>query len=150
MGDTFDEVFCNVGDAKGPQPGDYIIAVYGEDDVKNVIALQDGLRLIALKNWGKSDKQLEAAQPMRPLQRPDSLCATSRDAHCVTAILCANSTHPHPSFPPGRPGRSSFPYRTCQAWVAQSHRARPRCGLRSSRRASAARPPPAQAGAAWT
>jgi hypothetical protein len=46
------------------------IAVYGEDDVKNVTALQDGLQLLALRDWGESNRPLESGPPMRPAQRP--------------------------------------------------------------------------------
>jgi hypothetical protein len=66
------------------------IAVYGEDDVKNVTALQDGLELIALRDWGASNQPLEPGPPMRPLQRPgattppelsyfEELCETLKD-----------------------------------------------------------------------
>jgi hypothetical protein len=48
------------------------IAVYGEDDVQNVTALQDGLLLLALRNWGKPDRPLESGPPMRPPHRPDT------------------------------------------------------------------------------
>jgi hypothetical protein len=45
------------------------IAVYGEEDIKNVLALQKGYKLIALKHWGASNKELAPGQPMRPIQR---------------------------------------------------------------------------------
>lgn len=46
------------------------IAVYGQDDVPKVTALQDGLHLLALADWGKPDRPLQAGSPMRPAQRP--------------------------------------------------------------------------------
>jgi hypothetical protein len=66
------------------------IAVYGPKDLPNVIALQGGLKLIALKDWGKSNKVMERGQPMRPLRRPNTatpaellffeeLCETLKD-----------------------------------------------------------------------
>jgi hypothetical protein len=48
------------------------VAVYGNDDLKNVRALQKGYKLIALNDWGKSNKELEPGQPMRPLRRPNT------------------------------------------------------------------------------
>lgn len=66
------------------------IAVYGEADLANVHALQEGFRLLALKDWGESNKELARGQPMRPLQRPgrstptellffEELCETLKD-----------------------------------------------------------------------
>ncbi|WP_346380333.1 DUF1214 domain-containing protein [Acidithiobacillus sp.] len=66
------------------------IAVYGNDDLANVYALQNGFRLIALKDWGKSNKELAPRQAMRPLRRPgtktpaellffEELCETLKD-----------------------------------------------------------------------
>jgi len=52
------------------------IAVYGEADFANVHALQEGFRLLSLKDWGKSNKELARGQPMRPLQRPGSSTPT--------------------------------------------------------------------------
>jgi hypothetical protein len=46
------------------------IAVYGEDDLVNVHALQDGLKLMPLNEWGKSNAGLEPGEPMRPIRRP--------------------------------------------------------------------------------
>jgi len=48
------------------------IGVYGNEDLANVIALQKGFQLIALKDWGKSNKELAPGQPMRPMRRPDT------------------------------------------------------------------------------
>jgi hypothetical protein len=66
------------------------IAVYGEADLANVHALQEGFRLLALKDWGKSNKELARGQPMRPLRRSgtstptellffEELCETLKD-----------------------------------------------------------------------
>ena len=66
------------------------VAVYGNDDLPNVRALQKGFKLIALKDWGVSNKELEPGQPMRPLRRPNTktpadllffeeLCETLKD-----------------------------------------------------------------------
>lgn len=66
------------------------IAVYGSDDLPNVHALQRGFKLIALQYWGASNKELEPAQPMRPLRRTgtktppellffEELCETLKD-----------------------------------------------------------------------
>jgi hypothetical protein len=66
------------------------VAVYGSDDLANVHALQKGFKLIALEDWGKSNKECEPGQPMRPLRRegtntPDELlffeelCETLKD-----------------------------------------------------------------------
>lgn len=46
------------------------IAVYGESDLNNVHVLQKGLKLIALKDWGKSNNALSPGEPMRPARRP--------------------------------------------------------------------------------
>jgi hypothetical protein len=48
------------------------VAVYGGDDLKNVRELQKGLKLIALKDWGKSDEAMKQGEPMRPIRRPDT------------------------------------------------------------------------------
>lgn len=45
------------------------IAVYGTDDLPKVRVLQKGFKLLALKDWGSSNKELEPGQPMRPLRR---------------------------------------------------------------------------------
>jgi hypothetical protein len=45
------------------------IAVYGDADLPNVHALQQGLKLVALKDWGTSDAPLPAGTPMRPIVR---------------------------------------------------------------------------------
>jgi hypothetical protein len=66
------------------------IAVYGSDDLPNVHVLQKGYKLIALADWGASNKELEAGQPMRPLRRTgtkppaellffEELCETLKD-----------------------------------------------------------------------
>jgi hypothetical protein len=66
------------------------IAVYGEDDLPSVHALQDGLKLIRLEDWGASNAELVSGEPMRPIQRPDTktpvellyfeeLCETLKD-----------------------------------------------------------------------
>ena len=66
------------------------IAVYGNEDLPNVHALQNGFRLIALKDWGGTNKELAPGQPMRPLRRPgtrtpaellffEELCETLKD-----------------------------------------------------------------------
>jgi hypothetical protein len=66
------------------------IAVYGTDDLPNVNVLQKGFKLVALKDWGASNKELEPGQPMRPLRRPNTatpaellffeeLCETLKD-----------------------------------------------------------------------
>ncbi|WP_456636746.1 DUF1254 domain-containing protein [Bradyrhizobium sp. USDA 10063] len=66
------------------------IAVYGNDDLQNVHSLQKGHKLIALKDWGVSNKELEPGPPMRPLRRPgtktpaellffEELCETLKD-----------------------------------------------------------------------
>jgi hypothetical protein len=46
------------------------IAVYGEADLPNVHALQKGLKVIRLKDWGKSNAELTAGAPLRPIRRP--------------------------------------------------------------------------------
>jgi hypothetical protein len=53
------------------------IAVYGANDLPSVRAVQEGFKLIALKDWGTSNKALEHGQPMRPLHRPNT--ATSAE-----------------------------------------------------------------------
>ena len=66
------------------------IAVYGTDDLPNVHVLQKGYKLVALKDWGASNKEMEPGQPMRPLRRPNTatpaellffeeLCETLKD-----------------------------------------------------------------------
>jgi hypothetical protein len=66
------------------------IAVYRMDDLPNVHVLQKGFKLVALKDWGASNKELESGQPMRPLRRPNTatpaellffeeLCETLKD-----------------------------------------------------------------------
>ncbi len=66
------------------------IAVYGDGDLPTVYALQDGFRLIALKDWGGSNNELARGRPMRPLRRPgtstptellffEELCETLKD-----------------------------------------------------------------------
>lgn len=68
------------------------IAVFGEDDLADVNKLQQGLKLIRLKDWGRSNKILEPGEPMRPL-RPskgrvpsgllyfEELCEVLKDMH---------------------------------------------------------------------
>jgi hypothetical protein len=48
------------------------IAVYGDNDLPNVYALQKGHQLIALTDWGKSNAELRPGEPMRPIRRPDT------------------------------------------------------------------------------
>lgn len=55
------------------------MAAGGEADLAAVAALQDGLRLVALRNWVKAgdkvdrpDKGLDRGPAMRPLQRPET------------------------------------------------------------------------------
>lgn len=52
------------------------MAAGGEADLAAVAALQDGLRLVALRSWGKAGEKVEngldAGPAMRPLQRPDT------------------------------------------------------------------------------
>jgi hypothetical protein len=66
------------------------IAVYGEEDIQNLAALQDGLSLGALRDWGTSDWLLTPGPAMRPLHRPgtptppellyfEELCETLKD-----------------------------------------------------------------------
>ena len=66
------------------------VAVYGSDDLVNVQALQKGFKLIALKDWGKLNKECEPGRPMRPLCRTgtktpaelfffEELCETLKD-----------------------------------------------------------------------
>ena len=45
------------------------IAVHGQADLANVHALQEGFRLLALKDWGESNKELAQGQPIRPLRQ---------------------------------------------------------------------------------
>jgi len=52
------------------------IAVYGPDDLPNVRTLQQGLKLIALRDWGTSNKEMERGQPMRPLRRSNTATPT--------------------------------------------------------------------------
>lgn len=46
------------------------VAVYGDADLPNVHALQAGVRLVALRDWGKSNAALAPGAPLRPLRRP--------------------------------------------------------------------------------
>ena len=49
------------------------IAVYGDDDLKNVHALHQGYKLIALEDWGKSNEPLtplDQSEVIHPLVRP--------------------------------------------------------------------------------
>lgn len=66
------------------------IAVYGTDDLPKVHVLQKGFKLVPLKDWGVSNKEMEPGQPMRPLRRPNTatpaellffeeLCETLKD-----------------------------------------------------------------------
>lgn len=66
------------------------IAVYGPGDLPNVRTLQEGLKLIALEDWGTSNHELERGEPIRPLRRPgtatptellffEELCETAKD-----------------------------------------------------------------------
>ena len=48
------------------------IAVYGEKDLPNVHKFQAGLKVIALKDWSKSNAVLTAAEPMRPIRRANT------------------------------------------------------------------------------
>jgi hypothetical protein len=48
------------------------IAVYSNDDLASVHAVQKGLKLIALKDWGKPNTELQPDEPMRPIRRPDT------------------------------------------------------------------------------
>jgi len=48
------------------------IAVYGDNDLANVHTVQKGHKLIALKDWGKSNAELQPGEPMRPIRRPDT------------------------------------------------------------------------------
>jgi hypothetical protein len=45
------------------------IAVFGEDDLANVYPLQQGLKAVALADWGKSDAPHPPGKPMPPLRR---------------------------------------------------------------------------------
>jgi hypothetical protein len=51
------------------------IAVYGDDDLPNVHTVQKGLKLIALKDWGKSNAELQTGASMRPIRRADAKTA---------------------------------------------------------------------------
>lgn len=66
------------------------VAVYGRDDVENVVALQRGFRLVSLRDWGSSNQPMDPGPPMRQLQRPgtstppelmffEELCETLKD-----------------------------------------------------------------------
>ena len=66
------------------------IAVYANEDLPNVHVLQNGFRLIALKDWGGTNTAVAPGQPMRPLLRPgtktpgelfffEELCETLKD-----------------------------------------------------------------------
>jgi hypothetical protein len=46
------------------------IAVYGDADLPNVHAVQKDHKLVALKDWDKSNAELRPGEPMRPIQRP--------------------------------------------------------------------------------
>jgi hypothetical protein len=51
------------------------IAVYGDEDLPNVHALQAGYKMIPLKNWGKGNEALAQLDPngtIHPLIRPDT------------------------------------------------------------------------------
>ena len=48
------------------------IAVAGKDDLAKVHALQKGLKVVALMDWGKSDAELQPGEPMRPIRRADA------------------------------------------------------------------------------
>jgi hypothetical protein len=48
------------------------IAVYGDDDLPKVHALQKGHHLIALAEWGQSNADLPPGDPMRPIRRAES------------------------------------------------------------------------------
>jgi hypothetical protein len=48
------------------------IAVYGDDDLAKVHAVQKGLHLTALSDWGKSNADLPPGEPMRPIRRRDT------------------------------------------------------------------------------
>jgi hypothetical protein len=52
------------------------IAVYGESDLPAVHALQDGLKLIRLSDWGGSNQAMAPGQPMRPIRRPGTKTPT--------------------------------------------------------------------------
>ena len=66
------------------------VAVYGRDDLANVRVLQKGFKLIALKDWGESNRECESGQSMRPMRRNgtktppelfffEELCETLKD-----------------------------------------------------------------------
>jgi len=46
------------------------VAVYGDQDIANVHEVQKGLKLIALRDWGKSNAEMPPGESMRPIQRP--------------------------------------------------------------------------------
>ena len=48
------------------------VAVNGEDDLANVVALQDGLKAVPLAGWGKPDAKLKQGVSFPPLRSPDS------------------------------------------------------------------------------
>jgi hypothetical protein len=48
------------------------VAVYGDDDLPDVHALQDQLKVIALADWGKSGAPLEPGAPIPSLRRLDA------------------------------------------------------------------------------
>src|SRR5262249_50183037 len=48
------------------------VAFYGDDDLANVHQLQKGLKLVALKDWGKSNEEMKPGEPMRPIRRADT------------------------------------------------------------------------------
>lgn len=66
------------------------VAVYGQGDVEKVTALQNGFKLVALRDWGTSKQSMDPGAPMRPLQLPgtstppellyfEELCETLKD-----------------------------------------------------------------------
>ncbi|HKE43438.1 MAG TPA: DUF1214 domain-containing protein [Steroidobacteraceae bacterium] len=48
------------------------IAVYGEADLPNVHRLQAGLKVVALKDWGRPGATLAPGEPLRPIRRADT------------------------------------------------------------------------------
>jgi len=48
------------------------IAVYGDADLPKVHALQQGHKLIALTDWGKSNAPMSAGQSLRPIRRTET------------------------------------------------------------------------------